>query len=115
MESNKTINQFNLEDIILRKIQFTINNNIFDKLEYESYNAGELLAYNEMLADINTMYEFEFVTKYIKIIKNLAPRFEMKEITGEKELEKMSGYNNAIVSVLKCLNPVYEYDIEGII
>lgn len=111
MEINKTIKQFNLEDIIQRKMQFTVDNSIFDKSEFEIYNSGELKAYNEMLADISIMYEYEFVAKYLKIVKNLA--FEMNEIFDEKEHEKMSGYNNAIVSILKCINPVYEYDIEG--
>ena len=38
-------------------------------------------------------------------------QFENEEFKDEKEIEKMSGYNNAIVSILECINPIYLYDI----
>jgi hypothetical protein len=58
------------------------------------------------------MKESEFVSKYQNIINKLAVQFENEEFTDKKEIEKMSGYNNAIVSILKCINPIYEYDLE---
>ena len=99
-------------DVIERKIQFTKTNTIFDKTDFKDNDEGELLAYNEMLADIKEMTENEFVNKYRHIINKISLQFENSEITDEKEIEKMSGYNNAIVSILKCINPIYEYDIK---
>lgn len=65
-----------------------------------------------MLADIKEMKENEFVDKYLHIIKKLAVQFENEEFNDKSELEKMVGYNNAIVSILKCITPIYEYDLE---
>lgn len=112
MLSDKKIMQFTIVDIIERKIQFTITNSIFDKTEYKENDEGELLAYNEMLVDIKTMGEDEFADKYLEIIKNIGRQFENEEILDKKEIEKMSGYNNAIVSILELINPIYKYDLD---
>lgn len=112
MLNDKKIIQFNMSDIIKRKIQFTITNSIFDKIEYKENDEGELLAYNEMLVDIEIMNEDEFVSKYFKIVKEIGIQFENEEILDKKEIEKMSGYNNAIVSILQLINPIYEYDLD---
>ncbi|MBB3151695.1 hypothetical protein FHS16_001741 [Paenibacillus endophyticus] len=109
--SNKNLNQFTLEDVIQRKIHFTNTNTIFSRTDFEEDYKGELLAYNEMLTDIKEMKEDEFVSKYLRIIKKLGVQFENKEFTDEREIEKMSGYNNAIVSILKCIDPIYEFDL----
>jgi hypothetical protein len=112
MISNKKLSQFTLEDVIQRKIQFTNTNTIFNKMDFKDDNEGALLAYNEMLVDVKEMIEDEFVSKYLKIIKKLGVQFENKEFTDESEIEKMSGYNNAIVSILKFIDPIYEFDLE---
>lgn len=112
MLDNKKMNQFTIVDIIERKIHFTNTNTTFDKIEFQYDNEGELQAYNEMLVDVKVMGENEFVSKYLNIINKLAVRFENEEFTDEKEIEKKSGYNNAIVSILKCINPIYEYDLK---
>ena len=65
-----------------------------------------------MLADVKEMNENEFVNKYLNIVKKITVQFENEEIKDEKEIEKVSGYNNVIVSILKCINPLYEYEIE---
>jgi hypothetical protein len=102
MVSSKKLNQFTLEDVIHRKIQFTNTNTIFNKTDFKNDNEGALLAYSEMLADVKKeMEEDEFVVQ-----------FENKEFTDENELERMSGYNNAIVSILKCIDPIHEFDLE---
>lgn len=111
MLDNKKMIQFSILDIIERKIHFTKTNTIYDKIEYQYSVEGELLAYNEMLVDVKVMDENEFVNKYQKIIKELVVRFENEDFKDENEIEKMSGYNNAIVSILKCINPIYEYDL----
>jgi hypothetical protein len=112
MLENKKMIQFTIVDIIERKIHFTNTNSIFDKLEYQYNDEGELLAYNEILSDVKLMVENDFVSKYLNIINNLSVQFENNEFKDERELEKMSGYNNAIVSILKCINPIYEYDLK---
>ncbi|WP_342543641.1 hypothetical protein MHH33_09045 [Paenisporosarcina sp. FSL H8-0542] len=112
MIDDKKMNQFTLVDVIERKIHFTNTNTIFDKTEFKDINEGELLAYYEMLADVKEMKENEFVSKYLNIINKLTVQFENEELTDRREIEKMSGYNNAIVSILKCINPIYEYDLE---
>lgn len=112
MLNNKTLLQFNLKDIVERKIEFTINNNIFDKVENQAMEEGELLAYNQILVDIEIMGENEFVDKYLAIIKKIRNQFERQEILNEKEIEKMSGYNNAIVSILELIDPIHKYDLE---
>lgn len=110
--NNQKLNQFTLVDVIERKIHFINTNTIFDKIELQDTHEGELMAYNEMLADIKEMKENEFVSKYLKIINKIAVQFEDKSFTDERKIEKMSGYNNAIVSILTCINPIYEYDLQ---
>ncbi|MBP1967152.1 hypothetical protein [Paenibacillus aceris] len=99
-------------DVIERKIRFTKTNTIFDKTDFNDNDEGELQAYNEMLADIKEMKEIEFVNKYLNIINKISVQFEGNQITDGNEIEKMSGYNNAVVSILKCINPIYEYEIK---
>ena len=111
MNDNKKLNQFTLVDIIERKIHFTNTNTIFDKTEFQYTNEGGLLAYNKMLVDVKHMDENGFISKYLKIINQLTAQFETEEFKDEKEIEKMSGYNNAIVSILECINPIYLYDL----
>ncbi|MED4531378.1 hypothetical protein [Metabacillus fastidiosus] len=112
MFADKKVAQFTIVDIIERKIHFTNTNTIFDKTEFQYENEGELLAYNEMLLDVKVMSENDFVNKYLNIINKLSVQFENEEFTDKRELEKMSGYNNAIVSILTCINPIYEYALE---
>jgi hypothetical protein len=93
-------------------MHFTKTNTIFDKADFKYNDEGEMWAYNEMLADVKEMKENEFVNKYLKIIKKLGEQFEDEEFNDKREIEKMSGYNNAIVSILECINPIYKYDLE---
>lgn len=113
MINDKKLNEFTLVDVIEREIHFTNTNTIFDKTDFKDYDEGKLLAYNQMLADLKEMKESEFINKYLNIIKRIAIQFENEEITDDREIEKMSGYNNAVVSILKCINPIYEYKVEG--
>ena len=106
------LNQFTLANVIERRIKFTNTNTIFDKTDYKYTNEGEQLAYYEMLTDVKEMNESEFVNKYLAIISRLSIQFENEAFTDEKEIEKMSGYNNGIVNILKCINPIYEYVLE---
>jgi hypothetical protein len=112
MIDDKKLNQFTLVDVIERKIHFTNTNTIYNKTDFKDNDAGELLAYNEMLADVKEMKENDFVSKYLNLIRKLAVQSENEEFTDKREIEKMSGYNNGIVSILKCINPIFEYDLE---
>lgn len=67
-----------------------------------------MLAYNEMSVDVKEMKGNDFINKYLNIIKKLKD----EEFNDKRKIEKMSGYNNAIVSILKCINPIYEYELE---
>lgn len=58
------------------------------------------------------MNENEFVSKYLRIIDTISKQFENEEFKDEKEIDKMDGYNNAILSVLKCINPLHEYELD---
>lgn len=113
MDTNK-LSQFTLVDVINRKAEFTTTNTIYDKTEFHNDNQGALMAFSEMLEDIriNEMAEDEFVTKYLHIIHTISAKFENDEYQHPDEVAKMSGYNNAIVSVLTCINPIYEFEVE---
>lgn len=111
MLNNKKVINFTIEDIIERKIQFTISNTIFDKVENKENDKGELLAYNEMLLDIKIMSEDVFISKYLEIIERIGKQFENEEILDEKKIAEMSGYNNAIISIVELINPIYKYDL----
>ncbi|MBT2706048.1 hypothetical protein [Bacillus sp. ISL-35] len=112
MSNNKELNHFTLADIIERKIIFLNTGTVSDNSDFKNNDEGELLAYSEMLADVKEMKENEFVSKYLNIIKKLSVHFTNDEFNDQKEIERMSGYNNAIVSILICINPIYEYDLE---
>ncbi|WP_238343511.1 hypothetical protein [Gracilibacillus saliphilus] len=58
------------------------------------------------------MKEKEFVSKYLHKVKEIAKQFKNEELKDKREKERLSGYNNAIVSILKCINPMYEYDLD---
>lgn len=105
----KNIGKLTLSEIVENKIQFVLNNNIYDKDEFHYYNKGEVKAYNEMLNDMNFMNESEFTEKYLIVMKNILNQSEEKNIS-EEEKEEMTGYNNGIVDVLSCINPIHTYD-----
>ena len=113
--ANKKMTEFTLVDVIERQIHFIKTNTLFDRKEYETYNEGSLLALNEMLADVEEMSEDEFTNKYLNILRKLADQFEEfreDEFKDEGEVDKLSGYNNSIVSIMMCINPHYQYPSE---
>lgn len=112
MLNNKIVNEITFKDIIEQKIKFTIKNDIFDEEEYRNTNKGELLAYNQMLGDIEILQVQTFVNKYIHILNDVNQKLDNNLVKDSKEIEKLSGINNAIVSVLKLINPVYEYKMD---
>lgn len=112
---NQKMAEFTLLDVIERQIHFTKKNTIFDEKDFETYNEGCLLALNEILTDVKEMDEDEFTNKYLLIMKKLAGQFEELEedkFNDEGEVDKLSGYNNAIISIMMCINPQYQYPLE---
>ncbi|MDN7243880.1 hypothetical protein [Planococcus shenhongbingii] len=109
--NNKKMSEFTLIDVIERQVHFTKTNTIFDKIDFKDYDEGKLLAFSEMLEDVNTLKEDEFVDKYQNIMKKLAKKFEDNEAV-EDEREKITGYNNAVVTIMMCINPHFEYELK---
>lgn len=109
--SNKKMMEFTLIDVIERQIIFTETNTVFDKKDFEDYNAGKFTAYNEMKADVKELNEDEFVEKYLKKMKRLSKQVEKEEIGDTREVERLSGYNNAIVSIMMFIDPIFEYEL----
>ena len=112
MKIEKKVKQITLKEIVENNMEFCLNNDIFDKVEYANINEGEVLAYTQILDDIEVMSSDEFIEKYIRELKNLGKKLEDSRNLEEKEIEKLSGFNNAIVNVLKLINPIYEYMLE---
>ena len=111
----KKISQFTIVDIVERNIHFTKTNTIFDAEDYEIYNEGQLQAFNEILIDVKAMTETAFLNKYLEIVKKIGKQMEDEHFkdTNILEVEKLSGYNNAIVKILECINPKYAYDFDN--
>lgn len=109
MVNRKNVAQINLKDIVKANIKFCLNNDIFDKDEYSNVVEGEMLAYTQILDDIEIMAEDEFILKYVNELKKLNVKFEDTLNVEDKKVEKLSGYNNAIINILKLVNPIYEY------
>lgn len=115
---SKKMKQFTIVDIIERQMQFIKSNTVFDKIDFKYNDEGELLAYNEILEDIKIMNEDNFKNKYIKIIDDIETHFDkMNEQVNsieilnknKNEVDKICGYNNAIVLILRCINPSFYY------
>jgi len=103
----KIAKDINLIDILCNKEKFISENDIFDKKEYATYNSGELLAYSEMKKDILILDIEKFVDKYLKILEELNQKIDKEK--NKENIEKLSGYNNAIISILELINPRYKY------
>ncbi|MBM7698700.1 hypothetical protein [Kurthia huakuii] len=100
-----------IKDIINRKIQHINSRSPEEQLEFKYYDKGSLRAYKDILIDIDSLEEDEFVKKYIGFIqKNKEKKFKLEE--GLEEIEEFDGYNNFVVFVLMLLNPIYEYDLD---
>lgn len=99
-----------LEEIIKRKIKYFIND---DDQEAISTNKGYIRGFEEILMDIN-MPEESFVEKYVDKIKEIQMIFDKVSnsqisLTNE-DVDELSGYNNAVVEVLRLLNEKYLYE-----
>jgi len=112
MDSNKKMTCFTLQDVIENRILFLESNSPFMDLEM-SEKDGELLAYNEILIDTESLSVREFSSKYLEIVNSLSVKFDNEEFSM-KDAIKMSSYNNSIIRVLALINPMYEYNLDNI-
>src|SRR5690606_687531 len=101
LDTEGKLKDLTLAEIINRKLSFT-------KVQHSKYfdNTGEIQAYDDMIQDVVKMTEAEFVTKYLKIVKNIEMKFDRNEITDEKEDHKLGGYSNSVVNILLLINPL---------
>ncbi len=101
------IKNFTLEDIIKRKLNYIINDEIF---QYEDHERnGEIQACKEIISDLPLLSEKEFIDKYLGILKKLEKQFENPNKLSQKYVEENSYYNNLIVWFLRLIEPKYEY------
>lgn len=101
--TEKKIAQFTMTDFILRNIEFA---KTISTVEDARYDAGTLKGFHDMLVDVNMMDEKTFVEKYLAVIKQIAQQLE----DPSADVDELSGYNNAVVKVLACIHPKYEYE-----
>ena len=106
MYVSKKVCDFNMKDILDRKIIFlSKKNDLFDKKEYQMYDEGELNAYIDMQRDITLLNLDDFEKKYIYKVKEIDNMLEDKESKTIAEIEKITGYRNAVTSILELIDP----------
>ena len=73
-------------------------------------NAGYVRGFNQMLEDMN-LTETEFITKYLNIVKELKVVFDgvIEKKESIENIDELSGYNNAIVDILRKKKKKYLY------
>ena len=106
-----TVGTMTLEEIVTQMRQFTLAGTVFTGPEFVDANKGELAAYDEILPDLKGMKKDEFVEKYLTKLRTLHIIFETNTLRDEREIERLSGYNNGIVRVLRLIHPKYEYEL----
>lgn len=103
-----SVSDISLEEIIKRKIMYYQSDT---KTETIQENKGYIRGYKEILEDLH-MEESDFTDKYLKIVSDLDVTFEETDYLGNEELiDELSGYNNAIVDVLRLIDEKYLYPI----
>lgn len=97
--------KISIEEIIRRKIEFCRH----DTFESVNVNRGYVRGYEEMLKDMD-MTEEKFSEKYLLKISELDTVFESTDYRNNKDfIDELSGYNNAIISVLAMIDEKYRY------
>lgn len=109
---NKKINEITFKDIIERKIDFIKKNDIFNQGDFINSNEGEILGYNQMLEDVEILQVQSFIDKYIRILNDINKKIDENMVDNVNEVEKLVGYNNAIISVLEIIDPIYKYRLD---
>lgn len=103
------VNEMKLKQIIERKVKYIETDDDYTDLDMQNIKKGELEAYKEIMHDISSKSEEDFVIKYSKIIKEIKVQFErLDKVLDEIEFEQLVGYNDAIKFALSLINPIYE-------
>ena len=110
MYVSKKACDFNIKDILEKRIIFL--DDIIDEEENQIYKEGVLNAYIDMQKDMTLLNTDDFVKKYVYKLKEIGNILENKEASTVAETEKIIGYNNAVVSILEVIDPIYKYDLE---
>ena len=110
MYVSKKACDFNIKDILDKRIIFL--DDIIDEEENQIYKEGVLNAYIDMQKDMTLLNTDDFVKKYVYKLKEICNILENKEASTVAETEKIIGYNNAVVSILEVIDPIYKYDLE---
>lgn len=107
---NISVGKLTLVEIVQRLKNFeeheAIKYQIYEK--EDDHNIGAIKAYEQIIDDLVKMNEKEFIEKYLTILSKLDSYFENADETDEK-VEFCVGYNNAVVDVMKIINPKYQY------
>ena len=110
MYVSKKACDFNIKDILDKRIIFL--DDIIDEEENQIYKEGVLNAYIDMQKDMTLLNTDDFLKKYVYKLKEIGNILENKEASTVAETEKIIGYNNAVVSILEVIDPIYKYDLE---
>ncbi|WP_214782974.1 hypothetical protein [Exiguobacterium sp. s183] len=107
---NELLSRFTLANMIEREIMFIYKQTIFDKAYYQSYDEGQLSAFEQMLEDVTVMYEDEFINKYLTLLDSVTDSFKTSEHQDESIQYKLAGYNDAILTIITYIRPEYPYN-----
>lgn len=102
--------ELKIYEIIRRKKIYVESDISNQRADLENVNRGEIRAYTEMLKDIPTMKEREFIEKYLaKLYKFEGENTYCKNIPIDVSYdEEIRGYNYGIIYALILLNPEYD-------
>jgi hypothetical protein len=105
------IGNLTFTEILRRKLEFHLNNDIFPRLGNENSDRGERDALERMIDDSKIMSEHEFEAKYLAELEGLKARAESKPFSIADGDDYFESYNNAIVGILALINPIHLYDL----
>lgn len=109
--NNLTVGNLVFSQILQRKIDFLLTNNISPWNEDDKSDQGELDALNNMLRDTSVLTEQQFESKYLAELAVLKERFENKEYSVNDDDDYYETYNNTLVDILELINPINRYDL----
>lgn len=110
---NRDLAIFTLQDIIERKILFIKKQKGFEINYYKSYDEGSLLALEQMMKDVQLMYEEDFLKKYLLALNKSCKQLKLSKSTNEIISSKLLGYNDSILQIISYINPEIPYTIDN--
>ena len=110
MDKN-SVGNMSLSQIIERKLNFLLNNEIAPWDENDNSDKGERDGLQSMLEDSKELTEEQFESKYKLELAKLKARFETKEYSIKDNDDYYESFNNTLVSILELINPINLYDL----